>query len=638
MKRIKYWNRYLALMFACILIVSSSCSDVLDQAPGGKISLDDVFADNEYTEYYLNSCYQYIPYHGVLFFFWSRGPVCWSDEAWDADDLDVNWAASALLYNGTASASSHPIWAMSSAGGNMEYFWSRYFAMIRKCSYFLSHIDEATVSSESDRDRWRAEAHLLRAYYYAELLRWFGCGLPIIREAYDLDADFSTVTRSSYYEVVQFIMEDCDEALSSDQLPWRITTTSETFRVTKAMAEALKARMIVYAASPLYNEDQNYWSEAYEVTKESLSNLRENGYELYNQVNVPATYMAETAYLPNEYAALYNEYFCNNSDAAFFSATPADKETIYETGTQGQLWNVDGVGCQNGYKTGTCPSQELVDSYETIDGEPILDLANPYLDEETHLQPNYNTANTLYDPQNPYENRDPRFYASIYYNGSKRYTWWGFDEESTCYENYPASAGNRTRIIATWNGEPKSGTASTGRAVTRTGYYERKFLHPTAGASSSVDGARFKTFRLAEAILNFAEAAIESNHLDEGREAINEIRNRVGMPDLPTSLSQDELRLRLKNERRVELALEGFRYFDIRRWTEPDGDLAKTDRWVTAADITRNSDGSYTYGRKQVNGNERKCYTNKYLKVPIPMSEVNNIIAITGEDWQNPGW
>lgn len=631
-------KRYKLAGLALIGMLSwSSCSDVLDQAPGGKISLEEVFQDNEHVRSYLNTCYKYMPYYGVRYFFWSRGPVCWSDEAWDGDDLDVNWAGSAYMYNGNASASSHPVWSTdNSHGGNMGSFWDNYFAMIRNCSYFITHIDDATVSDESDRKRWKAEAHLLRAFYYSELLRWFGCGLPIIREPYELDADFTTVTRSSYYDVVKFVMEDCDVALNTSELPWRITTASEERRVTKAMAEALKARMIVYAASPLYNEGSNYWNEAYTVTKQSLANLRANGYELYTQLNIPAVYAAENAYLPNDYASLYNEYFCNS---AAYSANPVDKETIYQTANaQGNIWHIDGIGAQAGYKSGTCPSQELVDSYETINGETILDLENPYLDEETHLQPNYNKNNKMYNEQDPYTNRDPRFYASIYYNGSRRYAWWSFEEPVDAYENYPASMGARTRIIATWEGEPKTGIGSISRTSTRTGYYERKFLHPTAGDNNVVTGARYKAFRLAEVILNFAEAACEANQLDEARSAVNEIRARVGMPELPSGLSQSQLRLRIRNERRVELALEGFRYFDVRRWSSPDGDLAKTDRWVTAAKITRNADGSYTYSRKQVNGNERKCYTNKYLKVAIPLTEVNNVLAITGENWQNPGW
>lgn len=633
------------ILFICILLLlSHACSDVLDQAPAGKISLEEVFADNDKTMYYLNTCYTYVPVKGARYFFWSRGPVCWSDEAWDADDLDVNWAASALLYAGTASASSHPVWNVSGESKSMSY-WNNYFAMIRKCGVFLSNIETASVTNESDRERWTAEAHLLRAYYYSELLRWFGCGLPIIREPYSLTQDFSEVERSSYYEVVKFIIEDCDAALANSELPWRITTSNEALRVTKALAEGIKSRMILYAASPLYNEGENYWNEAYTITKTSLTNLRANGYELYNKVNTPATFSSPDAFLPDEYSQLFNEYFCTSGA---YSSTPADKETIYQLENgQGDLANVDGIGAILGYKTGTCPSQELVDAFETMDGKPILNLSQPYLDEETHLQPNYNTSNTLYDPLDPYANRDPRFYASIYYNGSKRKCGWTFDETPANYENYPASSGNRTRIIATWavdendptaGSESRTGLSATARNKTRTGYYQRKFLHPFSGNENRLGGARHKDYRLGEIILNFAEAAAEAGHTDEAYLAVNEIRSRVGMPNLPIGLSQSELILRIRNERRVELALEGHRYFDVRRWNNPEGDLAKTDRWVTAAYITRKKDGTYIYGRAQVNGNERKCYTTKYLKAAIPLSEVNSILAITGDNWQNTGW
>src|SRR3546814_6853035 len=96
-----------------------------------------------------------------------------------------------------------------------------------------------------------------------------------------------------------------------------------------------------------------------------------------------------------------------------YSANPVDKKIIYQSrDVQGNSWNIDGIGAQDGYKSGTCPSQEMVDAYETVNGMTVLNLANPYLDDK-HLQPNYNTANTMYDPQDPYANRDPRFYASV---------------------------------------------------------------------------------------------------------------------------------------------------------------------------------------------------------------------------------
>jgi hypothetical protein len=392
----------------------------------------------------------------------------------------------------------------------------------------------------------------------------------------------------------------------------------------------------VYAASPLYNGGENYWNEAYSANKTSLANLRAQGYELYNKINYSAVWKSADAFFPNDYAAMYNEYFCNSMA---YSANPVDKETLYQNREgQGNIWDIDGVGAQDGYKSGTCPSQELVDCYETVDGQPVLNLAKRYNDEVTHLNPNFNAATTLYDEQNPYANRDPRFYASIYYNGSKRRAHWTFDETSASVENFPAAKGFRTRIIATWDGEPQTGIHHTTRKATRTGYFERKFLHPFSGNEQyPVGGARAKMFRLAEVILNFAEAAAETDQLDEAATAVNEIRARAGMPDLPAGLSKTDLLLRIRNERRVELALEGHRYFDVRRMSQPSDNLEKTDRWITAMHITRNADGSYTYRRAPVS-KERLCWSQKFLKLPVPMNEANTMSSLTGENWQNPGW
>ncbi|HTN08006.1 RagB/SusD family nutrient uptake outer membrane protein [Agriterribacter sp.] len=629
--------KQIILLLIVSLLTLESCKKALDMAPDGKVTMDEIFSDNDKTAAFLNSCYNNMPAKGTRYFFWSRGPVVWSDDAWDTDAEAESWIMAGRMYNGDASAGSHPITNISTDAGNGDY-WARYWSAIRNCTIFISRIDEAAVKNEADRSRWKAEAHLLRAYYYAELLKWFGPVLPVSREPFEFSDDFSSLEKASYYDVAKFIMEDCDVAINTAELPWRITTNGEAGRVNKAMAEAIKSKMILFAASPLNNGGANYWQEAYEVNKASLQNLRSNGYELYNKVNLPQTYLSDVAFIgpdKNEKSALYNEYFTQNMA---YTANPVDKETIYQSRDgQGNIWNIDGIGAQDGYKSGTCPSQELVDSYETIDGKPVLNLENPYLDEK-HLQPNYNTDNTLYDPNDPYENRDPRFYASIYYNGSKRKCFWNFSEAAESPENYPAGIGNRTRIIATYVGEPQTGINATVRKATRTGYFERKFLHPNSGGDNPVGGANWKLFRLGEVILNFAEAAAEADQLTEAADAVNEIRRRAGMPDLPAGLSKDELIRRIRNERRVELAMEENRYFDIRRWTEPGGDLSKTDRWITAMEIKRNSNGTYTYGRRTVRDSERKCYTNKFLWVPMPLAEANRLLSITGENWQNAGW
>lgn len=263
------------LLYAFLLasLAVTSCKDALDMAPDGKLSMDEIFADNDKTGAFLNSCYSNIPVKGTRYFFWSRGPVDWSDEAWDTDAEAESWIMSGRLYNGDASAGNHPITNVSAEGGNGDY-WARYWSAIRNCTLFISRIGNATVRNPADRARWKAEAHLLRAYYYAELLKWFGPVLPIEKEPYDFQQDFSTVTKASYYELTKFIMEDCDVALNTPELPWRITTDSEGGRVHKALAEAIKSKMILFAASPLNNAGQDHWQEAYQVNKTSLENLR----------------------------------------------------------------------------------------------------------------------------------------------------------------------------------------------------------------------------------------------------------------------------------------------------------------------------------------------------------------------------
>lgn len=639
-------NRIYTIIACFLATVIYSCSDVLNQAPDGKISLEEVFGDNDKTMYYLNTCYSSINAKGCLYYFWSRGPVNWCDDSWDADDLDVSWAASRRYYDGNANASDFPANYNAGDSGNESVSWARSFQRIRNCAVFLQNIPNAKVNSESDRSRWTAEAHILRAYYYSELLMWFGCSLPIIREPYTYDADFSKVERSSFHDVVEFIVEDCDAALACEELPWRITTDSEAMRMTKAVAWAIKSRMTLFAASPLYNDGNNYWEEAYSVNKAAVQALESNGYALYDKLNQAAVWGNEKAYLPTAASQYFNEYFCNSGA---YAADPADKETIYQLrdGANSDLANVDGIGAILGYKTGTCPSQELVDAFETIDGQPVLDLAKPYLDEQ-HLKPNYNSSNTTYDKNNPYANRDPRFYATVYYNGSKRYCNWSTEAEKKSFENLGQGKGENVRIITTWDAyedakgniinspEPLMGRSMTGRTPTRTGYFQRKFLHPNSGVEMRINGARHKDYRLAEIYLNFAEAAMEAGHTDEAITYVNKVRARAGMPGLPAGLSGENLRQRIHNERRVEFALEGNRYFDVRRWHKPDEDLSATDRWITGAHITHMQDGTYKYERTILK--ERQCYTNKWLKMPIPLTEVNNMRAITGEDWQNPGW
>ncbi|HBK30190.1 MAG TPA: RagB/SusD family nutrient uptake outer membrane protein, partial [Porphyromonadaceae bacterium] len=126
--------------------------------------------------------------------------------------------------------------------------------------------------------------------------------------------------------------------------------------------------------------------------------------------------------------------------------------------------------------------------------------------------------------------------------------------------------------------------------------------------------------------------------LNDARAAANEVRARSGMPDLPASLSQEELILRIRNERRVELAWEEQRYFDLRRWQKPTGNLSETCKWFTAMVITKKNDGGFSYTRQNVSSSSRGGWQNRDLLLPLPLEEAATLEAVTGQKWQNTGW
>lgn len=262
------------------------------------------------------------------------------------------------------------------------------------------------------------------------------------------------------------------------------------------MAAAIRSQAALYAASPLYNTGgENLWDYAYEKNKDSYQKLKANGYELYTQ-----------QHHPEEYLNAYGEYFAQNATGG---ANPIDRETIWlDIKDNWGMWWVWGLPIQSNYRAGCVPSQELVDAYDMLEtGKPVLDLKQPYLD-ETHLQPNY-TEGSGYNPARPYEGRDPRFYATIIYNGASIYV------------------GNTKSVVQTYNGG-NSELRDNDRRYTRTGYYLNKYRNWQAYSGLSGQDGKWKHYRMGEVYLNLAEAAIEAGHIDEGLALINDIRHRAG--------------------------------------------------------------------------------------------------------------
>ena len=581
-------KRTIIYILAVVGFLCPSCESAFDYQADGLVTYDEIFSDYTLTGKYYLTCYSYMPYFAT-----SGGGstflASYTDEAQTANDV-VPGNSTLSYYEGAMSSSNNLL--KSSLYNSM---WEG----IRSCNVFLANIDDVPYFNvESYRGQWKAEVYLLRAYYYLQLIKRYG-PMPIYTDPLDVDFDYSNMERPTFYDNVQQILADCDAAIGQSELFYRVVGGVQDKEMTRGVAYAIKSQAMLFAASPLWNENNNYWDEALTITQEAMEKLEEAGYGLYNP----------SVLSNNDLYSKYQEYFLTASEGVEYPAE--EKETIKGTSRM-TLWYNYGVPFKTDVlKAGISPSQELVDAYETIDGVPVLDPTMPYLDDE-HLQPNYNTANTLYDPENPYENRDPRLFSTILCNG-----------------NYH-DLGNNTDQVETFIGG-NSEISTTNFQYTRTGYYLRKWINYDSKDNYNVDGY-WRDYRMAEIYLNFAEANFYAKGAvtTEALAAVNLIRSRAGMPDIPASVSTSEFEQKLRNERRIELAFEEHRYYDLRRWKIQ----SDYEGIVTGMQITKNGE-DLDYERIVVQ--KRNVTDDKYSMWPIPLTEENKFNAL-GVDFQNSGW
>ncbi len=584
--------RYIVPIFLAVLLTAQGCQKQLDLQSDGRITMDQVFSDYNRTRGYLNSCYGYVPIPHM-------NRSSYTDEAWDADDVTAG-SPYAIWYAGNVTAMNY---ASASVDGIP---WGNLYEGIRKCNVFLEGMGTATVVAPDDeKASWIAQAHALRALYYLQLVKRYG-DVPIFDKPLPIGHDFSQDRKASFSEVVGFIVQDCRAALEvPDGRPgfsWNIYD-NQFGVMTRAVVYAILSQAITYAVSPLWADGGYTQEDAVRITGEALNACLMNDYRLFDL-------QPEPDFAQNAYAL----YFLTNSN----DQRAVDKETIYRWGGEMEVWRNAGMPSTEGMdRTGPCPTQEMVDSYEMANGEP------PVLgyQDDAHLQPILNPASG-YDPQRPYEGRDPRFYASIYFDEALRH----LDQPD----------GNRVESRV----GGREGISSTNRRSTRTGYYLRKYNNHRSGLNNNADGFT-RIFRLAELYLNFAEAAYQfygpDAQVDIGsgslsaREAVNRVRARAGMPGLPAGLSKEAFEARYRNERKIEFAFEEHRFFDVRRWNI----LSQTDEKLTGMRI-QNEDGSLTYQRFSLPS--RNSASTRFLRYPLDQTEVNKIFELTGQDWQNPGW
>ncbi|MHB1178038.1 MAG: RagB/SusD family nutrient uptake outer membrane protein, partial [Daejeonella sp.] len=454
----KKYKIFTAILAASLLF---SCTKQLDLPTDGRITMDQVFSDYNRTRGYLNSCYGFSPAPYM-------DRASFTDEAQDADDITPG-SRYIIWYGGNITSSTYSIYSVDGSP------WGRLYEGIRKCNVFIESIKTASVyATAAEKGAWTAQAHTLRALYYLQLIKRYG-GVPILDKPLDIEHDFSKDKRATFAQVVKLILEDCDKALSypatRDGFSWDIYDNQYGI-MTRAVAYAIKSEAVTYAASPLWSDGTYTWANATAINSEALSQCLANTYRLFNET--PASNIAQNAY------ALYHFSSSNDQRAK-------DKETIYQGGVKMQVWRWAGMPTNPGMdRTGPSPTQDLVDSYEMANGEaPITSYADA-----SKLVPIINNASG-YDEANPYKGRDPRFYASIYYNGAVRY----LDQPNG-------------KKVETFLGGAEE-ISDINRKNTRTGYYLRKFNNYKSGQNNDADGA-IRLFRLAELYLNFAESAYQS--------------------------------------------------------------------------------------------------------------------------------
>ena len=545
-----------------IAFTLSSCNGFLDREEDSFIDKTATFDSYNRTKQYLTYAYTLLP-DGLNRF--SREAMLAS--ATDDAEFAIESAEIQQFNNGSWNALNNP-----------DDVWNRYYSGISKCCTLLENTDHVNLDiSRLDPDKqveyanslkdirmWRAEARFLRAYFHFELLKRYG-PIPIVTSTLSINGNYENTPRPTMKEVVDFIAKECDIAADTLELtPWR--NVNDAFgRATKGAALALKSRLLLYAASPLY-VDFGDTNEANKPTDVALWKSAADAAKAVIDLN------------QYELASSYGDLFKNdfqNKEYIFVRRYAANSD-----------FEKSNFPVSFGGKGGTNPSQNLVDDYEMLDGTPF-DWNDPA------------------KAAQPFENRDARLGATILMN----------------------MAPFKGKKVATY---PEGADASPNPNATKTGYYLRKFLNEdvniqTGGSSS---GHVIPLFRLAEIYLNYAEALNECDPTNPDIALyLNKVRNRASLPNV-SALSQEQMRTVIQHERRVELAFEEHRSWDVRRWKTASSTLGAP---LMGVQIERKPLGGYTYMPVKV---EQRVFQPKMYWYPIPQSEVLKL-----KQWkQNNGW
>ena len=474
-----------------------------------------------------------------------------------------------------------------SATNNPDNYFSNSYNGIRQVNIFLANIDVIPVpaSNPTRTIRFKAEARFIRAFLYWELVKRYG-GVPLMGDKVATLDDDLQLPRNTYAECIDYIVAECDAI--KNQLYIEPIASTDLGHITRGAAIALKCRVNLYAASPLFNGGGI----------QGNPNATLNGYPTADPTRWQKVIAAAEELIALKAYSLiqsgrtgYINIFIQKQNSEVILAKQSGNDFNLETTNAPVGYIVNNVQ-SNGR---TSPTQDFVNAFSMLNGLPITDPASGY------------------SAADPYKNRDPRFDATIFYNGSR---W-------------------LNRSVETFEGgldRPNKSTANQ----TRTGYYLRKFLSDfsTSSAYSSASH-NFVYFRYAEILLNYAEALNEVGRTADAAAQIIEIRKRAGITagtnaryGIPAGISQTDMRTYIQNERRIELSFEEHRFWDLRRWKIANTELNKT---LNGIKITKAANNTFTYQMVQV---ANIVFQDKLYYMPIPYNE-----TITDANLkQNFGW
>lgn len=566
---------YLSLSIAC------KKEGFLSQTQTTNLSQTTVFADSANTVAFLSNIYSNVGFsfnpgrflYGALGSQVTNGGL---DAASDEAEVASTNGSTALAFEtGTINAA-----VVTDDAYNTCY------TNIRSVNQFLKALPSTPLKSYT-KVEYKAEARFLRAWYYAILLKHYA-GVHLVGDTIYTYTDHIPAKRNTYEECVNYIISECDAA--GKDLPL-VQSGLNYGRASKGACMALKARVLLYAASLLFNSKTpvggpvgplvnypSYDGKRWQLAADAADSLIRSG--------------AYSLYVDNATAPGYGfqHVFTMRYNSEYIFALMRNANADFET-----LWDPPSRTGKNG----AFPLQGLVDAFPMSNGLAITDPASKY------------------DPQNPYANRDPRLNYSIIH-------------DQTILQNRLAAGVSPINIyLGNYNGIDNSRGTDAVHIGTRTGYYTNKMLDPGAVANDLHTTTRcWPLMRFAEVLLNYAEAANEY----EGPttlvyQRVELVRQRAGLNPytLPTGLSQEQMRDVIRNERRIELAFEEQRFWDVRRWKIAD----QTDNILTMGmEVDRNGN-NVTYKPFAV---RQRNFRNAMYLWPFPQAEV----AKSPELIQNP--